>query len=68
MAEELKLPSAHKPDSMEICFIPDKNYIRWLESRGTVPPEGDFIFHGQAVGLPRGHTPLYRGAETARPH
>ena len=23
MAEELKLPVAHKPDSMEICFIPD---------------------------------------------
>ena len=54
MAEELKLPSAHKPDSMEICFIPDKNYIRWLESRGTVPPEGDFIFHGQAVGRHQG--------------
>ena len=57
MAEELELPSAHKPDSMEICFIPDKAYIPWLMSRGPVPPEGNFIFHGQAVGR---HEGIYR--------
>lgn len=50
MAEELGLPSAKSPDSMEICFIPDKDYIGWLEARGGPLPEGDFLFHGKAVG------------------
>lgn len=54
MAAEMGLPSAHKPDSMEICFIPDKDYVRWLESRGPIPPEGDFIFHGRTVGRHEG--------------
>ena len=50
LAEELGLPAAHKPDSMEICFIPDKDYIGWLSRRAVMPPEGDFVFHGQVVG------------------
>ncbi len=54
MAEELKLPVAHKPDSMEICFIPDKNYIRWLSERGSLPPPGNFVFHGAVIGAHEG--------------
>ena len=54
LAEELKLPVAHKPDSMEICFIPDKNYIRWLSERGPLPPPGDFVFHGAVIGRHEG--------------
>lgn len=54
LAEELKLPVAHKPDSMEICFIPDKNYIRWLSERGPLPPPGDFVFHGTVIGRHEG--------------
>ena len=27
LAEEFGIPVAHKPDSMEICFIPDKDYV-----------------------------------------
>lgn len=50
LAKELGLPAAHKPDSMEICFIPDKDYIGWLSRRAAMPPEGDFVFHGQVVG------------------
>ncbi len=50
LAEELKLPTAKKPDSMEICFIPDKNYIRWLSERGALPPPGPFVFHGRVIG------------------
>lgn len=53
-AEELGLPAAHKPDSMEICFIPDKDYIGWLSRRAAMPPEGDFVFHGQVVGRHEG--------------
>ena len=54
LAEELGLPAAHKPDSMEICFIPDKDYIGWLSRRAAMPLEGDFVFHGQVVGRHEG--------------
>ena len=54
MAEEFDLPVAHKPDSMEICFIPDKDYIGWLSRRAEMPPPGEFVFHGQAVGQHEG--------------
>ena len=33
-ARALGLPVAEKPDSMEICFIPDGDYAAWLERRG----------------------------------
>ncbi len=54
MAEEFDLPVAHKPDSMEICFIPDKDYIGWLSRRAQMPPPGDFIFHGEVIGRHEG--------------
>ena len=57
MAEEFGLPVAHKADSMEICFIPDKDYIRWLGERTALPPAGDFIFHGEVIGR---HEGIYR--------
>ena len=43
MAEGFELPVAHKPDSMEICFIPQGDYATWLDQRGQVPPPGDFV-------------------------
>ena len=54
MAEGYGLLSAKKPDSMEICFIPDKDYIGWLSNRVTLPPPGDFIFHGEVIGRHEG--------------
>lgn len=57
LAEEFELPVAHKGDSMEICFIPDKDYISWLAARSDLPGEGDFIFHGEVVGR---HDGIYR--------
>jgi len=54
MAEGFNLPVAKKPDSMEICFIPDRDYIGWLGRRVTLPPEGDFIFHGEVLGRHEG--------------
>ncbi len=54
LAEGFTLPVAHKPDSMEICFIPDKDYISWLGKRAPLPPEGDFVFHGEVVGRHEG--------------
>mgnify|MGYP000190943299 CR=1 FL=1 len=54
LAEELGLPVAHKPDSMDICFIPDDDYAAWIERRGITPPPGDFVLDGKAVGKHRG--------------
>lgn len=54
LADEFKLPVAHKPDSMEICFIPDKDYIGWIAKRTTLPPEGNFVFHGEVIGRHEG--------------
>lgn len=54
LAEEFGLPVAHRPDSMEICFIPDKDYIGWISRRAELPPPGDFIFRGEVVGRHEG--------------
>ena len=39
---------------MEICFIPDKNYVNWLSQRAELPGPGDFVFHGAVVGRHEG--------------
>ena len=57
MASELGLPAAHKRDSMEICFIPDRDYVGWLSRRAALPGPGDFVFHGQVVGRHEGVGP-----------
>lgn len=54
LAEDFGLPVAHKPDSMEICFIPDKDYISWLAARAELPPAGSFVFHGKVIGRHEG--------------
>lgn len=54
MAEEFHLPVAHKADSMEICFIPDKDYIGWLGRRTVLPPPGKLLLHGREVGMHNG--------------
>ena len=50
MAESFGIPVASKPDSMEICFIPDKDYIGWIGRRAAVPGGGDFVFNAQVIG------------------
>ena len=50
LAERLALPVAHKKDSMEICFIPDRDYVGWLARRGALPGPGPFLLHGRAIG------------------
>lgn len=54
MAEKFGLPVAKKPDSMEICFIPDKDYVNWLSQRTELPPKGNFVFHGEVIGTHEG--------------
>ncbi len=44
IAEKLGLITAKKPDSMEICFVPDKDYASFIKRRtGAKIPEGNFV-------------------------
>ena len=54
LAESFALPAAHKPDSMEICFVPDKDYVSWISRRHSLPGPGDFVLHGRVVGRHEG--------------
>jgi len=54
LAESFVLPAAHKPDSMEICFVPDKDYVNWIAQRRALPGAGDFVLHGEVVGRHEG--------------
>lgn len=55
LAEGCGIPVAHKPDSMEICFVPDDDYAAWLEARGATAPPGDFIDRdGNVLGRHKG--------------
>lgn len=55
LAEEYGIPVAHKPDSMEICFVPNDDYAAWLLERGAVAPPGDFIdCRGNVLGRHKG--------------
>ena len=57
IAEELKLPVFNKPDSQEICFVPNNDYAALVRRRA---PEafraGEFVTpQGQVVGSHEGH-------------
>lgn len=55
LAAQFGIPVANKPDSMEICFIRDKDYIGWLSRRGTVPGKGNFVLDdGTVIGQHEG--------------
>ena len=56
LAGEAGLPVAEKPDSMEICFIPDGDYAAWLDRRGGTPPPGNFVDQeGRIMGKHKGY-------------
>ena len=57
MAAEFGIPVANKPDSMEICFIPDRDYIGWIRRRSAVPGAGNLVFHGKIIGT---HDGIFR--------
>ena len=57
MAADFGIPVADKPDSREICFIPDKDYIGWIKQRSEVPGPGNLIFDGHVIGT---HEGIYR--------
>ncbi len=58
IAEKADLPVASKPDSQDICFIPDGDYGRYIhENTDAVIPEGNFVdSEGNILGRHKGIT------------
>lgn len=56
IAARIGLPVAKKPDSMEICFIPDKDYARFIrENTDVVIPKGNYVnADGEVLGEHQG--------------
>jgi len=56
IAESIKLPVAHKPDSQDICFVPDGDYKMFLELyTKTKLPSGNFVdMQGNIIGTHAG--------------
>ena len=56
IAENAGLLTANKPDSQEICFIPDNDYARYIEREsGKSFPEGNFVdAKGNVLGRHKG--------------
>lgn len=59
IAQDVGLPVAHKPDSQEICFIPDHDYAAYIEREvgERIPKKGNFVTKdGQVLGQHQGIT------------
>ena len=56
IAEEIGLLVANKPDSQDICFVPDGDYAKFIEKyTGQKTPEGDFVDkEGNYIGRHKG--------------
>ena len=56
IASDIGLFVADKPDSQDICFIPDGDYGRFIEKYGKeLPPQGDFVdITGKVLGKHKG--------------
>lgn len=56
MAEKIGLQVAHKPDSQDICFVPDGDYATYIEeSIGKESIPGNFVLSdGTVVGTHKG--------------
>lgn len=56
MAEELGLQVANKPDSQEICFIPDHDYAKFIEENTDKElMQGNFVdMEGNVIGQHKG--------------
>lgn len=55
LAQEAGLPSAHRKDSQDICFIPDGDYGAFLERQGLRMEPGNFVDEqGTVLGRHRG--------------
>jgi tRNA-specific 2-thiouridylase len=75
LGEKLGVPFTNKPESYEICFIPDNDYARFLREQrpglNDAVAGGDIVLDGQVVGHHQGY-PFYtigqrRGLGVYRP-
>jgi tRNA-specific 2-thiouridylase len=58
IAKEKNMSVASKPDSQDICFIPDGDYKNFLENNSDLKENpGDIIYNGKVIGK---HTGLYK--------
>ena len=58
IARENNLKVANKPDSEDICFVPDGNYKRFLEENSDIKPQPGNIVNSKGEVLGK-HTGLY---------
>lgn len=58
IAQDINLRVAHKPDSQEICFIPDNDYAKFIEENsGEKITPGNFVNSaGEVIGKHKGIT------------
>jgi len=56
IAQDINLKVANKPDSQEICFIPDNDYAKFItEYTGEIPKEGNYVtLDGKVIGKHKG--------------
>ena len=56
IASEIGIQVANKPDSMEICFVPDNDYAGFIQRETDyIPKEGNFVdIHGNVIGKHKG--------------
>ncbi|MBF5043989.1 tRNA 2-thiouridine(34) synthase MnmA [Aggregicoccus sp. 17bor-14] len=55
VAERHRLPTSHKPESMEICFVPDGDYAGFVEKVAGPQPGGEIVdAEGQVLGTHAG--------------
>ena len=55
IAERHRLPTSRKPESMEICFVPDGDYAGFVERVAGPQPPGEIVTReGQVVGRHQG--------------
>ena len=58
IARTYNLKVANKPDSEDICFVPDGNYKKFLETNSSIKPKAGNIVNSQGKILGK-HTGLY---------
>ena len=55
LAEDCGLSNAQKPDSQDICFVPDGDYVSFLRQQGVEPKAGNFVDEtGKILGRHKG--------------
>ncbi len=56
VAQQYGFVNSHKPDSQDLCFVPDGKYADYIERRcGEAAPHGDFVDEdGNVLGEHRG--------------